>query len=257
MVSRGEAMTDTAQVLRAAGLAVVDARVRGRGHLEIRGGMVHHDAIGPITRARGVEVMQRGRPDLAGPLCNAWLDRDGTWCLITDQRANHAGSCSSVALAEAFAGRISAATRDARDRALLDDTTVGNRYLYGIEVANNGTGEIYPAVQIDSLARGIAALNAAWGLTSGRWLHHRQATRRKIDMSWRGDLWGLIDQHQEDAMAAPVIAIHDGRCWMIEGRIRVEISRTDADLWWQIGIERIPDDAVPMVLRATTEVPRA
>lgn len=248
---------DTAQVLRAAGLAVVDARIGGRGHLEIRGGMVHHDAVAAgITRSRGIQVMQQGRSDLPGPLCNAWLERDGTWCLITDGRANHAGSCSHIALSEAFAGRISASTRDARDRALLDDTTIGNRYLFGVEVANNGVGESYPSVQIDSLAQGIVAINAACGLTSGHWLHHRQATRRKIDMSWRGDLWSLIDQHdQEDDMAK--LEQHIGKTrrpdgttqhWFIEGSSSVPISADTADMWHRLGVPVLDDAATPLVL---------
>src|SRR5690606_21422521 len=152
-----------------------------------------------ITRARGVEVMQNGRPDLAGPLANAWVDRTGAWCLITDQRANHAGSCSSIALTETFDGR--APDRDARDRGLSDDTTIGNRYLYGIEVANSATGEPYPQVQTDSLARGAAALLRAWSLHAGHVIHHRQETARKIDMSYRGPIRELITTHLEDLMA--------------------------------------------------------
>lgn len=232
-------MSDTVDVLRAAGLPVVDARVPGRGSLVVRGGMLHHDAIGPVTRTRGIEVMRKGRSDLSGPLANAWLDRDGTWCVITDQRANHAGACSTVALGEAFAGRVSAATRDARDRALLDDTSVGNRYLFGVEVANNGLGETYPVDQLDSLARGVAALNRAWGLTSGHWLHHRQATRRKIDMSWRGDIWRLIDDHQEDDDMAVTNVIgqdHTRRWWWFKSTAStgVEIDQDTADFWFMV-----------------------
>lgn len=194
MGSAKEAVMDHAQVLRDAGLTVVDARIKGHGTLTVRGGMLHHDAIGPITRQRGIEVMQDGRPGLKGPLCNAWVDRDGTWCLITDQRANHAGNCSSWALNEVFDGR--APGRDAYERGLMDDTTIGNRYLYGIEVANNGVGEPYPDEQIHSLAKGCAALNQTWGLGAHHWIHHREATRRKIDMSYRGDIRFAIGMHQ-------------------------------------------------------------
>lgn len=209
---------DHAQVLRDAGLTVVDARTKGHGTLTIRGGMWHHDAIGPITQTRGIQVMRDGRPDLKGPLCNAWVDRDGTWCLITDDRANHAGNCSSWALNETFNGR--APDRDAYDRALIDDTTIGNRYLYGIEVANNGTSEPYPDPQIHSLAKGCAALNQAWGLGAHHWIHHRQATRRKIDMSYRGDLRTAVGLHQLNMAAGGDDMISEGST----GRLVTELQ---------------------------------
>jgi hypothetical protein len=252
---------DTAKILRAAGLTVHDVRIGGRGHLEIRGVMAHHDAIGPTSnRSRIAAVMQNGRPDLKGPLCNAWVDRLGDWWLISDQRANHAGSCSIIALNEAMSGR--AVERDARDRALLDDTTIGNRYFYGIEVANNGVGEPYPSAQIYSLARGIAALNLAHGLTSRNLLHHREATKRKIDMSWRGPLRDLIDGHQrqldhpeDDDMAAQVTQAigHDrfGQWYRFDGATGHRITPEAAAAQRFLGIPEVPSALVDLSLDAT------
>jgi hypothetical protein len=267
---------DTAKILRAAGLTVHDVRIGGRGHIEIRGVMTHHDASHPNTSpSRGAAFIQNGRPPspqepkgLPGPLGNAFVDRRGDWWLITDQRANHAGACSIIALNEAMSGR--AVERDARDRALLDDTTIGNRYFYGIEVANNGVGEPYPSAQIYSLARGIAALNLAHGLTSRNLLHHREATKRKIDMSWRGPLRDLIDGQQrqldhpeDDDMAATIgkTLKPDGsvaQWWFIEGPSAVPITPEDAHIWWSLKIPVMDDGAVPVVLRAKAKgVPAA
>jgi hypothetical protein len=231
-------MTDTASILKDAGLKVHDLRIPGLGHLEIRGGMWHHDAVGPTTLARWIAMAQHGRPDLRGPLYNGGVMRDGAWVLITDQRANHAGRSSLITLNEATAGLAS--ERDARDRGLLDDTTIGNRYFFGLCAANNGTDEPYPAGQIDSIAHGCAALNEAWGLTAGHWLHHRQASRRKIDMSFRGDLRSMIRAHQEDddmAVTHRVGKDRSGRWWSFKStdQVGVEWTQQTADTWWALG----------------------
>jgi hypothetical protein len=192
---------DLVQLLRAAGSphAVVDDRVDpAPGLFDPVGVMVHHTA-GASLDVRGLQSGY-GFP---GPLCNVAIDRDGTRHVVTDGRANDSGMGSAVVLDDVRADRP--VTADARDRGLADDVS-GNPWFYDVEVVNDGRGQPYPPVQLDALAATCAALCAAHGWPAGRCIHHRQWTRRKPDMSWRGDLVGLVARHldrlaQEDDMA--------------------------------------------------------
>ena len=174
-----------------AGLPVVDDRVPpAPGTFAPVGVMVHHTA-GPSLHVAG---LQEGY-GFPGPLCNIAIDRDGTRHVITDGRANDSGTGSSVVLGEVLDDVP--VTTDARGRGLHDDVS-GNPYFYDVEVVNDGAGQAYPPIQLDSLAVTCAALCRAHGWPPTRAIHHRQWTRRKPDMSWRGDLTGLIARHLED-----------------------------------------------------------
>src|SRR5262249_39127155 len=75
------------------------------------------------------------------------------------------------------------------------DCISGNDALYGIEVENAGTrADPYPLEQIQALGKICAALCHAHGWTSSRVVHHRQWTARKYDMSYDGDVPGLVAQ---------------------------------------------------------------
>jgi hypothetical protein len=108
--------------------------------------------------------------------------------------AYHAGAGSSVALDDILAGRMGPGVADAAARGLIDEPgTPGNGRLIGHEVDNLGTpDDPYPDGQLTNLARGIRAINAAAGWRPGHAGHHRQYTRRKPDMSYRGDIWARI-----------------------------------------------------------------
>ncbi|QLC24688.1 N-acetylmuramoyl-L-alanine amidase [Parasphingopyxis algicola] len=132
-------LTWLAETLEDAGLKVAEQtgwRTRGRGDVgRIRGVMCHHTA-GP---ARGVmpslNVITHGRRDLAGPLSQLGLGRDGTYFVIAAGRANHAG------------------------RGKWQGVTSGNRSFIGIEAENRGiASDPWPAVQIDAYRRGVAAI---------------------------------------------------------------------------------------------------
>jgi hypothetical protein len=132
----------------------------------------------------------QGRPGIPPPLCNILLARSGVAHLVAAGRANHAGAGSNVVLDEVRRGV--SPTADAVARGLRDDTT-GNRWFYGIEVENSGLpADPYPSVQIDALVRICSALCAAHGWSAARVIHHREWTRRKPDMSYRGPLRGLV-----------------------------------------------------------------
>lgn len=145
-----------AQVLRDAGLPVYEDpgwKGRGRELTTVNGVVWHHTATG--TRwADGhvLALLRHGRSDLAGPLSQLGLERDGTWVCIADGRANHNGY-----------GKW------------------GNQSI-GVEAYNDGIGERWPSVQVDSYHLGTAAICRHLGMGADRVLGHRETDpRRKID----------------------------------------------------------------------------
>ncbi|MFB9909557.1 peptidoglycan recognition protein family protein [Allokutzneria oryzae] len=179
-------LTWLADVLRDAGLRVEEIdgwqrRGAGGGMSEVRGVLLHHTA-GPANGdfpSRG--VLLRGRPDLAGPLCNLGLARDGTWVVVAAGRANHAGP-----------GHVDWCGSE------------GNPHLIGVEAESTGHGD-WTQDQLESYPRGVAALLAHVGLGADRALGHKEwAPRRKIDPAgWPGDMDGFRDTvraYMEDEM---------------------------------------------------------
>lgn len=127
------------EVLRAAGLKVVEVdgwKTRGHGDMSaIRGVLCHHTA-GPLKGdAPSLGVVINGRPDLPGPLSQLVLARSGTWHVVAAGKAWHAGAGTWRGL------------------------TSGNASLVGIEAENTGlANDPWPAAQLDSYARGCAAI---------------------------------------------------------------------------------------------------
>lgn len=177
-------MIDLLQVLQSAGVKVVeegDWRRRGRaGAFSPIGVMNHHTA----SAGSALKTCIEGRSDLAGPLCHLYLDKAGVFHLIAAGRANHAGKGSGSVLARVKASQPPGAPGP--------DDTDGNAYFYGIEVENNGIGEPYPPAQIDALIKANAAIDKALGVNEHHDIHHKEWTKRKVDMSWGGDLRGLV-----------------------------------------------------------------
>lgn len=178
---------DFEKVLRRVGLNVVsDKRSPAPGDFNPIGVMLHHTAgVSPGM----VYLVKNGRSDLPGPLCNLLLRPGGKWVVITEGKANDSGMGSGRVLDEVRKGVRQ--SKDAAQRG-LHDTVNGNAYFYDIEVEHVGTHGRYPLKQIDSLATGVAAILLAEGWTVDKVLHHRQWTRRKIDMSYREDIWKKI-----------------------------------------------------------------
>src|SRR5665213_3387901 len=127
------------QILLDAGLKVAVQpgwETRGAGNFgPVRGVICHHTA-GPLTgNMPSLGVVTNGRPDLAGPLAQLCLGRDGAFYVVATGRANHAG-------AGAWEG-----------------ITTGNTSFIGIEAENAGTDEdAWPDVQMDAYHRGVAAI---------------------------------------------------------------------------------------------------
>jgi hypothetical protein len=191
-------LIDLADVIRSAGVELVELgpdngypewRYRGggggRGYDAVVGSVVHHTASGPSWDTdRDLDYVA-----LTGPVCPEYAiyyNRAGVVFLIASGRTNHAGKGSWPGI----------------------PTDLGNRYLIGQALANNGVGEPYPQPQIESLLRVNVALYLRYQYPIGNLIaHYEWAPTRKIDpagppyaapgdpwLRWdmdrfRGDVW--------------------------------------------------------------------
>lgn len=187
-------------VLRAAGVVVVEAKgweTRGRpGTFAPVGIMLHHTAGPRVGDAPSLNLCINGRADLAGPLCHIVLARSGIAHVIASGLANHAGPGASTVL-----DKVRMDVPVVGDARMLvgPENAPGNASFWGIEVENAGDGkDPYPEAQLDALLHICASICRGNGWSAHRVIHHRQWTRRKIDMSWRhDDLAGLIEDRMK------------------------------------------------------------
>jgi hypothetical protein len=138
----------------------------------VHGVMIHHTVTGPETDA--VALCYTGHSALPGPLCHAVGERDGRVYLVSNGRANHAGLGD---------GDVLAAVKN--EAALPQDNetdTDGNRYFYGIELANRGDGkEPWPLRQYWAAVRYAAAICRAHGWSQRSVIGHKEWQPGKID----------------------------------------------------------------------------
>jgi hypothetical protein len=130
----------------------------------------HHTATGPNWDDDQVAFLLRdGRRDLAGPLAQIGLERDGTVVLVAAGRCNHNGF--------GLHGNDS----------------------FGIEAYNDGRGEHWPAVQLDAYERVVKVLCDHHGWGPDQVLAHRESDPdRKIDPT------GIdMDDFRADVFAGP------------------------------------------------------
>jgi N-acetyl-anhydromuramyl-L-alanine amidase AmpD len=127
-----------ADAARAAGLKVAEQpgwKTRGHGPMgTVKGCILHHTAGSKTGNMPSLGTVTNGRADLAGPLCNYGLGRDGTVYVVAAGRAYHAGAGS------------------------WHGVTAGNSELIGIEAENSGDGQPWPSVQLDAYVRLVAAI---------------------------------------------------------------------------------------------------
>ncbi|MCX4974207.1 N-acetylmuramoyl-L-alanine amidase [Streptomyces sp. NBC_00620] len=140
------------------------------------GVLIHHTA-GHDDR----ELCFKGRSDLPGPLCHAWLGKtDGLW-LLSAGRANHAGSVDLDVL-KALHDEDSPLPKD--NQANAD----GNDALYGLEIENRGNGkDPYPDAQYRNAVLWAAALCRAHGWSEKSIAGHKEVQPGKIDPSFDMD----------------------------------------------------------------------
>ena len=151
-----------AEVLRAEGLDPVEFtgwRHRGHGTFkDIRGVMVHHTGS---DRASAASIAE-GRPDLAGPLSQVHIARDGTVTVVAAGVAWHAGVGMYPWV----------------------PANMGNWHLIGIECANSGTSPSaphrrnWPDAQYFALVRCCAAINRRLGHNAARTIGHKEYAGR-------------------------------------------------------------------------------
>lgn len=151
--------------LRTFGLVVheVDGwQTRGSSVFYPRGVVCHHTASHAGSDHPALGICTNGRSDLAGPLCNVLLARNGDCYVVASGRANHAGTGGWRGL-------------------------TGNTSVLGIEAENNGVGEPWPAAQIDAYLRLCAAMCEGGGFNASMVCYHREwAPSRKIDPAGPG-----------------------------------------------------------------------
>lgn len=143
---RSSAYPSVVDVLRAGGVTVAtydgwQTRSRGSGGFDRLLGIVHHHTASKTSPANDLAYMVHGNPD--APVSNGLLDRTGTFTVIAAGASNHAGSSPGPR------GPI--------------PTSSANANCFGIEAANDGVGEPWPAAQTSAYLRMTRALSAAYG----------------------------------------------------------------------------------------------
>jgi hypothetical protein len=162
------------QVLKDAGLkvATVDGwENRGRGDVSSIVGVICHHTAGPkIGNMPSLKTLVNGRSDLAGPLAQLGLGRDGSYIVIAAGRCNHAG-----------AGE-------------WHGVKTGNSSFIGIEAENTGKPDDlpWPEVQMDAYRRGVAAILKKIGRPADFCAGHREYATppgRKTDPDFEMNLF--------------------------------------------------------------------
>lgn len=149
------------------------------------GVVAHHTANGERAKpTASLHTVINGRAGLAGPLCQGYVDRLARPHLVAAGRANHGGSGYTGTLLAARGGT----PVDYHQAPSPDNGVDGNAWYLGIEVENDGVGELYTDAIIETLITMAAAWTDLFGWQLSGCVHHRQHTRRKVDMSIDLDL---------------------------------------------------------------------
>lgn len=155
-------LNDLATMLRAGGMSVVEVGgwpSRNHGSMAgVRSVICHHTAGAATGNAPSLNVVVNGRSDLAGPLSQLFLARDGTVYVVSNGVAWHAG-------------------------ATIDDSIYGNSYAIGIEAENTGS-QPWPPVQVEAYAKLCALLCKHYDIPVDRVKGHKEICKpagRKID----------------------------------------------------------------------------
>lgn len=166
----GRYLTDMADVLRAAGLTVIEcsgwqtnARSTG-GYASGRPTCImwHHTAS-KATPLNDVTYMVRNSGDR--PIANLYLARDGSVWVMAAGATNTNGRGGPLAFSKGTVQR-----------------DVMNLHAIGIEAANDGAGEPWPQVQVDSFFKISIALARAYDLAvTDLASHNLWAPTRKVD----------------------------------------------------------------------------
>jgi hypothetical protein len=185
------------------------------------GAVFHHTASSSDNGA--VNTITNGWSGHPGPVYNVLVLSTGAVHLIAGGPANHAGRGSGAVRDRIRAGGPPGATGP--------DTMNGNQSFFGVSARHVGTNPNYPQAQLDAIVAVGAAFCVARGLNPTTCFHHREWSLRKIDMSWRGDLRGLVTTAVRGSTPAPIPPttppggddMNDADFERIRGMIRSEI----------------------------------
>jgi hypothetical protein len=185
-------LTDLADVARSTGFTVVEwAGWRTRTRSSSPGGflsgrpshlMVHHTASNPGSDGNGDATFIWNNASTA-PIYNVYIGRDARIFVGAAGPSNNAGngSCSGRDGSAAWDGGVP-------DNAM-------NTHSIGVALANQGTGEPYPARQTDALVAFCRAATRAYGIPLDFVRGHREWTLRKVDMfgpsPWGAGHWDM------------------------------------------------------------------
>lgn len=126
------------------------------------------------------ELCYKGRSDLPGPLCHAWLGKTAGLWMIGHGRANHAGSVDLDVL-----NALRNETALPHDNQANAD---GNDVLYGLEIENLGNSkDDYPDAQYRQAVLWAAAICRAHGWSEKSIAGHKEVQPGKIDPSFDMD----------------------------------------------------------------------
>lgn len=198
----GTYLTWLADTLRAAGLTVIEVsgwqtRARGSGGYTNNRPwivMLHHTASPPSWDGkRDADYCATGDP--SAPLSNLYIDRKGQVWVLAAGATNTNGK-----------GR----SRPTSKGTVPQDSM--NSYAVGIEMGNNGVGEVWPAPLIDSMFTTTIALLDKLGLAdSDVGLHEWYSPGRKIDPAtcnvagpWVPNPWNSSGTWDLDAVWAEI-----------------------------------------------------
>lgn len=184
-------LTDLADVLRAAGLTVVEIdgwQTRGRpsstGGFDPIGNLFHHTGDSNGGQDYAEWLAKVGRSDLPAPLAQVSIGRDGTCYVCAAGRANHAGVAKP-------SGPMPGGD--------------GNEIYLGWECQNNGT-EGWTAAQYDAMVTAAAATSKHYGWDAD---HNRAHKETSVTGKWDPGALDMdkfrrdIANHQEDDEMKP------------------------------------------------------
>lgn len=190
--------------LRAEGLTVHEVsgwKTYNRNHKgewgPLHGVMVHHTG-GPESGS--TRILHDGIEGLPGPLCHGAIHKNGDVDAIGWGRANHAGGGDPDVLAAVKAERYPLPKTDKHDGE--PGSVDGNAHFVGYECINEGDGkDPWPPVQLEAMARAVAAVCRFYGWTVNSALRH-------MDWSdWKPDPKGV----DWDKMRARITTILKGK----------------------------------------------
>jgi N-acetyl-anhydromuramyl-L-alanine amidase AmpD len=170
----------------------------------VKGVICHHTAGAATGDHPSLELIEKGRVDLAGPLSQLFLARDGTFYVIAAGRCNHAGA------------------------GLWHGVTAGNSQMIGIEAENKGDGkDPWTPEQLEAYPKGVAALLAYIHADSSMAAGHKEYALprgRKVDPSFDMiDFREHVDAYMQSAgmptrpLLKPIAAADPARSMLRKG----------------------------------------